>query len=101
MTKNEIWAAGFLSAVGSFFTRKDQGRAAVSLTIKSRIHPQAVQRFAEIAEVNAIDSPSGMKVSITGNKLHDLMHRLWDELPQERKLEYAVLRKEVKAYANA
>jgi len=93
MSDNEMWAAGFLSGIGSFFLRNSKGIKAVTLTIKSRSHPEAVQRFAQIAGTNCIMSDAGMKVTLSGKPLHAFLKRLWDELPVERKKEYAALRK--------
>jgi hypothetical protein len=94
MTDNEMWAAGFLSGMGSFFLIDRKGRKVVALTLSSKTKSQAIIRFAQIAGVNAIMSEKGMKVNVTGQPLHNLLRRLWDELTVERKQEYARLRKQ-------
>lgn len=93
MSENEIWAAGFLSGMGSFFLKQRDGIASVSLTVRSRVHKNAVIRFGQIVGANPTLAGEGMKLTISGKPLHDAMKRLWDYLPYERKTEYARLRK--------
>lgn len=73
--------------------REHLGKKTPMLVVKSKIRTEAVQRFASIAGANVTTSRQGMKITLSGKSLHRLMKRLWDELPMERKREYAALRK--------
>lgn len=102
MTDNEIWAAGLMSASGSFLLVKTGSKQdlAVRFVIRSSLHHESIERFAQIAEANAkeVRNPNGSLakyVALQGKPLHRLMTRVWAELPTSRKREYAKLRKQL------
>lgn len=97
MDKNEklAWAAGYLSATGSLLVSK--GRPL--LVIKTSSRGASLQRFADCVDMNLrvgssqVNGKTGDKITISGNRLHILMTKLWPYLPEARKRDYARVRR--------
>lgn len=88
------WAAGVISIAGTFYMRRQNGRSSVTLTVKSKTHQDTIKKLADIAGVRStLDRNGTLKMSVYGAKLHTLMKKVWDELPDSRKLDYARLRR--------
>lgn len=88
------WAAGFLSALGTFMAvnrSNGEGKVATFVMLSSN-HPEGVKKFADIMGLRARRQASPMnsiKVNVSGKPLHQMMISLWPYLPKERKQDYA------------
>lgn len=105
LSRDEHWMAGFLAGTGAILTAKaSNGVTYVRLAMRSTARPEGIRRFAELAggEARPITvkargkTSEGYYFTLQGKPLHELMTRLWAELPKERKLEYAAARKAAK-----
>lgn len=95
--KDLIWAAGYLSGSGSFvLVNTANQKQYVRLTLHSRRQKEAILKFADVAGVNVADIAGGaLRVVIAGEPLHRFITATWDYLTDERKREYAGLRKQI------
>lgn len=105
MSTDEVWAAGFMSAMGGFVEVTTNGEQVVRYAISTISRRESIMRLADIAQANVstVEVKSGgelktsYKISMQGKPLHNLMTKVWGELTIDRKREYSNLRKKVKA----
>lgn len=86
------WCAGFLCALGTFTLH--EGRPL--LIVKSSRDRDSVARFASVIHANAnrcmINGKPGLRVTVSGERLHKVMKAVWPNLTRTRKLDYVRIR---------
>jgi|SRR6478609_2866061 len=97
MDVDEAWMAGMMDGMGTFFVRQ----GASCYVLKSTFRIEAIQRFADLAGLNVHKGHrGGIKVQVQGDRLHELMKRLWPGLSRQRKAEYAIIRRKASTLAS-
>lgn len=87
-----LWVAGYLSNTGTFLCTARTAQ----LVVKSSLRPEALRRAAEYLDMDIpvhIDGKGITRFTLSGNRLHSAMTKVWDYLPMQRKKEYAAVRK--------
>lgn len=88
-----VWAAGFVSVIGSFTVEGHQP----AYVVHSGRFPEAVNVLADaLGHHTTVRSDGRTYLVLHGYKLHVVMTKLWPYLPTERKAQYVALRDRVK-----
>lgn len=99
---DRAWAAGMLSATGSFSTRRaGNGQLATLLTVKSNRTFEAIQRLGKILGVNAnesfVNGKPALMLTLSGSTLKAAMKELEPLLPEDRRVAYRMATAKVHA----
>jgi hypothetical protein len=98
---DSAWVAGFLCALGTFTLH--EGRPL--LIVKSSRDRDSVARFARVIHSNAnvcvINGKPGLRVTVSGERLHKVMRAVWSQLTPTRKRDYLAIRRRARDFAES